>query len=38
LLGNGPQEKTSFSIRIKDRAGNWSEEINSPQITILDSL
>ena len=38
LLGNGSQEETSFSIRIKDRAGNWSEEINSPQITILDSL
>ena len=38
LLGNGSQEETSFSIRMIDRAGNWSEEITTPQITIRDSL
>jgi hypothetical protein len=38
LLGNGSQEETSFAIRIIDRAGNWSEEITTPQISIRDSL
>ena len=38
LLGNGSQEFTSFTIKIKDRADNWSEEITTPQVTIRDSL
>ena len=38
LLGNGSQELTSFTIKIKDRADNWSEEITTPQVTIRDSL
>jgi hypothetical protein len=38
LLGNGAQEQTSFGIKIKDRAGNWSDEITTPQVTIRDSL
>ena len=38
LLGNGSQEFTSFTIKVQDRAGNWSEEITTPQITIRDSL
>lgn len=38
LLGNGTQELTSFTIKIIDRAGNWSEEITTPQVTIRDSL
>jgi len=38
LLGNGTQELTSFTIKMKDRAGNWSEEITTPQVTIRDSL
>lgn len=38
LLGNGTQEKTSFTIKIQDRMGNWSEEITTPQITIRDSI
>ncbi|HIA05834.1 MAG TPA: hypothetical protein EYN71_03840 [Flavobacteriales bacterium] len=38
LLGNGSQEFTSFTIKIQDRAGNWSEEITTPQVTIRDSL
>jgi hypothetical protein len=38
LLGNGSQEQTSFGIKIKDRVGNWSDEITTPQVTIRDSL
>ena len=38
LLGNASQEFTSFTIKIKDRADNWSEEITTPQVTIRDSL
>jgi hypothetical protein len=38
LLGNGSQEFTSFTIKVQDRAGNWSEEITTPQVTIRDSL
>ena len=35
LLGNGSQELTSFTIKMVDRGGNWSEEITTSQITIL---
>ena len=38
LLGNGSQELTSFTIKVEDRAGNWSEAITTPQVTIRDSL
>jgi len=38
LLGNGAQEQTSFGIQLKDRTGNWSEEITTPQVLIRDSL
>ncbi|HIA36744.1 MAG TPA: hypothetical protein EYM84_00435 [Flavobacteriales bacterium] len=38
LLGNGSQELTSFTIKMVDRAGNWSEEITTPQVTIRDSI
>jgi hypothetical protein len=38
LLGNGSQESTTFSIRIRDRAGNFSNEIVTPVILIKDSL
>lgn len=34
LLGTGTSEITTLAIKIKDRAGNWSTEITSPQITI----
>lgn len=34
LIGTGTSEQTDFTIRIKDRAGNWSNEIISPTITI----
>ncbi len=38
LLGNGAQETTTFSIRIRDRAGNFSNEVVTPVILIKDSL
>lgn len=34
LLGTGNSEATSFRIKLRDRAGNWSNEINTPQIII----
>lgn len=34
LLGAGNTELTTLSIKMKDRAGNWSAEVTSPQITI----
>lgn len=34
LLGNGSQETTTYTIAIKDRAGNWSNEVQTPTITI----
>ena len=38
LLGNGKQEFSTLSIKLKDRAGHWSNEISTPAITINDSL
>lgn len=34
LLGNGEVETTSYSMRIRDRAGQWSNTITTPIITI----
>lgn len=34
LLGTGNVETTSFTVRIQDRAGNWSNPIKTPEITI----
>jgi hypothetical protein len=34
LLGTGNIETTSFTLRIKDRAGNFSNPIKTPEITI----
>lgn len=34
LFGNGATEQTTFSIRIKDRSGNWSNTVITPTITI----
>ena len=34
ILGNGETEITDFNIRIRDRNGNWSNLISTPQITI----
>lgn len=38
LLGNGDQESTTLSFQLRDRAGNWSNTVQSPLILILDSL
>ena len=31
---NNDSETTTFKIKIKDRAGNWSNEVETPEITI----
>lgn len=38
LLGIGEEEVTFYTIKIMDRAGNWSNEVETPLITIKDSL
>ncbi len=35
IFGNADMEKTVFKIRLKDRAGHWSEEVSTPEITIV---
>jgi hypothetical protein len=35
LLGNGTVETTTYTLRIRDRAGNWSNTITTPTITIV---
>jgi hypothetical protein len=35
LIGNGTQEVMTYSFHIVDRAGNKSNELVSPPITIL---
>ncbi len=35
IFGNAKMEKTRFKIRMKDRAGHWSEEVSTPEITIV---
>ena len=32
---NATQESASFQIRMKDRAGNWSNAVATPAITVL---
>ena len=34
LLGNGGDETLTYTLRIRDRAGNWSNKVVSPPITI----
>jgi len=34
LLGNGASETTKFTVQIQDRAGNWSNEVVTPVVTI----
>ena len=35
LLGTGNSELTQFNLKMRDRAGNWSNSINTPNITII---
>lgn len=34
LLGTGNTEITQFDIKLRDRAGHWSNSINTPEISI----
>ena len=34
LLGTGNSEITQFDIKLKDRAGNWSNSVSTPEINI----
>lgn len=34
IFGNGNSETLSYSIRIQDQSGNWSNSINSSSITV----
>jgi hypothetical protein len=34
LIGAGSQEQTQFQIRVKDRMGNWSNLVRTPDIII----
>jgi len=36
LLGVGNSEKLTYTIKIKDRAGNWSNEVISEEVTIIE--
>lgn len=38
LLGNSTQETTTFTLQLKDRSGNWSNQIVTPVVMIVDSL
>lgn len=35
-LGSGPSETITYSVRIKDRAGNWSNTVETQPITITE--
>lgn len=38
LLGNGNEEYSTLTIKLKDRAGNWSNTIATSPIAIHDTL
>jgi hypothetical protein len=38
LLGVGTQEYTRFDIEVRDRKGNWSNIVTTPNVLIVDSL
>lgn len=37
ILGNGELEVASFTLQLRDRAGNWSNSITTPEVRILES-
>jgi hypothetical protein len=37
ILGNGDAEEATFTLQIKDRAGNWSNAIVTPSVQIIES-
>lgn len=34
LLGNGSSEQFYYSVKWKDRAGNWSNEVQSASVSV----
>jgi hypothetical protein len=38
ILGNAKEETTTYTIKIRDRAGNWSNEVVTSPIVIKDSI
>ena len=36
ILGNGVEEVTTFTVQVRDRAGNWSNEVVTPQVRIME--
>lgn len=38
LLGNGNEEFSTLTIKLKDRAGNWSNEVATSPIAVHDTL
>lgn len=34
VLGTDSTETTSFNVKLKDRAGNWSNEVSTSSITV----
>lgn len=36
LLGNGSSETTHFTLQLQDRDGNWSNQIQSPEVSIIE--
>jgi hypothetical protein len=38
LLGNGSEEFSTLTIKLKDRSGNWSNEIVTSAIAVHDTL
>lgn len=38
ILGLSAQESTTFSLQLQDRAGNWSNIIETPVVLVVDSL
>lgn len=38
LLGNGSEEFSTLTIKLKDRAGNWSNTVATAPIAIHDTL
>lgn len=38
LLGSTQEETTTLTLQLRDRAGNWSNSIQTPVITIRDTL
>ncbi|MBC8266141.1 MAG: hypothetical protein H8E84_04160 [Flavobacteriales bacterium] len=36
LIGVGSSERLTYTVKVKDRAGNWSNTVTSEEITIVE--